>query len=492
MDRSLTSLLLFLLPLSIALGGSTGKITGTVKDKKTGEALIGANIRLEGTNLGCSTDPDGKYFIINVPPNDYTLTATLVGYGTSKTTNVRVMGDLTTSIDIELSETVLLGQEVVVVAERPLVQKDLTATTAIVSGKEISTMPVTEIGAVVKMQAGFVSGSLRGGRSGEVAYFIDGVPVTDAFDGGQIVEVNKSIVQELQVISGAFNAEYGQAMSGIVNISSKEGSEKFTGGIGIYGGDYAPSDKTLFPGTNFKPTNIRNIEANLSGPLLGNDLTFLADGRYNYFNGYLNGYRRFNPSNISYTDSAGTFHLNRDASGIGDSALVPLKWSERRYGQGKLTWRISPTIKLTGDYIYDYTIAKAYDRVKNGSNIQPYFYNPDGFGNEYTTTNTFIAQWNHSLSNTTFYTLGGSYFIKDFKYYLYEDIHDPRYVHPKVFQSNDTYSYLTGGTDLSRFYRETTTGLLKFDLTSQITETHMMKTGFEIRKHHLIYESMTL
>ncbi|RPI06956.1 MAG: TonB-dependent receptor [Ignavibacteriae bacterium] len=479
------SLLLVALISSFALGGSTGKITGVVKDKKTGEPIIGANVRLDGTSLGSTTDIEGKYFMINIPPREYDVVVTLVGYTSSKVTGVRVQGDLTTTIDVEISETVLqVGQEVVVVAERPLVQKDLTATTAIVSGNDIASLPVSEIGAVVNLQAGFVAGSLRGGRSGEVAYFIDGVPVTDAYDGAQVVEVNKSLVQELQVISGAFNAEYGQAMSGIVNISTKEGNEKYSGGIGLYGGDYATADKTLFPGPGFKPTNVRNIEANLSGPLLSNDLTFFVNGRAIYFNGYLNGYRRFNPSNISYTDSAGVFHLSRDVSGMGDSSVVPMNWSKRNYGQGKLTWRITPLIKLTTNYIYDYSIAKAYDRA--------YFYNPDGIGNNYNTSNTVIAQLNHSLSNSTFYTLGGSYFIKDFKYYLYEDIHDPRYVHPKLFQSNDSYSALTGGTDLARFHRETTTALFKFDLTSQVSETHMFKVGAEYRNHHLTYENIQL
>jgi outer membrane receptor for ferrienterochelin and colicin len=491
--RILYSLSLIFLLVSLASGGTTGKIAGTVKDKKTGDALIGASIRLEGTSLGAATDIDGKYFILNIPPGTYTLIASMVGYTQVRVTDVRVQIDLTTQIDVGISETVLeLNQEVVVVAERPLVQKDLTAKTAIVGGKEIASLPVNEVGGVLSLQAGYVAGKLRGGRSGEVAYWIDGVPITDSYDGGQVVEVNKSLVQELQLVSGAFNAEFGQAMSGIVNIATKEGNEQYTGGIGVYGGDYAPSDKTLFPGAGFKPANIRNIEAHASGPLLGNTLTFFANGRYIYFNGYLNGYRRFNPSNISYTDSAGVFHLYRDASGKGDSTLVPLKWSQRRYGQSKLTWRVSPLIKLTTNYIYDYTVAKAYDRVKNSNNIQPYFYNPDGFGNEYNISNTIIAQWSHTISPSTFYTIGGSYFLKDFKYYVYEDIHDPHYVHPKLFQSNDSYSYLTGGTDMSHFSRETTTGLLKFDLTSQLSETHMMKTGIEVRKHHLTYDNITL
>ena len=508
MDRSLTSLLLFLLPLSIALGGSTGKLIGTVKDKKTGEALIGANIRLEGTNLGCSTDPDGKYFIINVPPNDYSLTATMVGYGTSKTTNVRVMGDLTTTIDIELSETVLeVGQEVVVLAERPLVQKDLTAKTAIVSGKDISAMPVTEVSAVVSMQAGFVAGSLRGGRSGEVAYWIDGVPVTDAFNGLQVVEVNKSLVQELQVISGAFNAEYGQAMSGIVNITSKEGSSKFSGGLGFYGGDYTPAKDSIFPGDSFKPGNIRNVEGNLSGPLLSDALTFFANGRYIYFNGWDKGIRRFNPWNIPTITSAGQL-ASVFPDGRGDSAVVPMNWSERYYGQGKLTWHISSLMKLSVDYIYDYTKAKGLDAY--GNYYRNYFYNPDGVGNQYNVSNTIIFQFNHSLSANTFYTIGGSFFKKDFKYYLYDlqyqdsttangdhvqneivDPYGPHYVDPTLSVA-PAYSFLTGGTDMNKNHRSTQTGLVKFDLTSQLDAMNMVKFGLEYRQHIIMNETITL
>ena len=122
--RILHSLFIISFLSSFALGGSTGKIAGVVKDKKTGDPIIAANVRLEGTTLGCTTDIDGKYFMINVPPNDYNLEVTMMGYIPSKITEVRVRGDLTTTINVEISETVLqIGQEVEVVAERPMVQK---------------------------------------------------------------------------------------------------------------------------------------------------------------------------------------------------------------------------------------------------------------------------------------------------------------------------------------------------------------------------------
>ncbi|MCX6121012.1 MAG: TonB-dependent receptor [Ignavibacteriales bacterium] len=492
---------------SLALGGSTGKISGVVKDKKTGDPIIGANVRLEGTTLGSMTDFDGKYFMINVPPNDYSMVVTMVGYTPSKTTGVRVKGDLTTTIDVEITETVLqIGEAVEVVAERPLVQKDLTAKTAIVSGNDIAAMPVSEVGAVVNMQAGFVSGSLRGGRSGEVAYWIDGVPVTDAFNGSQIVEVNKSLVQELQVISGAFNAEYGQAMSGIVNITSKEGGSKFSGGLGIYGGDYALTNDSIFPGNSFKANNIRNIEGNLSGPLLTDDLTFFTNARYIYFNGWEKGYRRFNPWNIPKLTNDQLESVFSD--GKGDSSIVPMNWSERYYAQAKLTWHISSLMKFSVDYIYDDTKKKGLDAF--GNYRRDYFYNPDGVGNQYNLSNTIIFQFNHSLSSSTFYTIGGSIFKKDYKYYLYDlqyqdstlsngdhvqnevvDPYGPHYVDPNLSVA-PAYSFMVGGTDPNKDHRSTQTALIKFDLTSQMDEMNMVKFGVEYRSHDITNEHIEL
>jgi outer membrane receptor for ferrienterochelin and colicin len=509
MNNRYRLLMLILFNGSIAIGGTTGKLTGVAKDLQTAEPIIGVNIVVQGTSMGAATNLDGYYVMLNIPPGKYTLVASAVGYNRKTVSNVSVSGDLTTTIDFELQSSVVeLKEEVIVTAQRPLVQKDLTAKTAIVSGDQISALPVTEVGAVLSLQAGFVAGSLRGGRSGEVAYWIDGVPITDSYNGQQVVELNKSIVQELQLVSGAFNAEYGQAMSGIVNIATKEGGPKFTGGAGFYIGQYATSsEKTygpsfdgnhdtltsdLFPGlAKFKPTAIRNVEANLSGPLIGEDLTFFGNGRYIYFDGWMKGFRRFNPNNVSYTDSTGIFHLYREDSGKGDSAVVPMNSSERYYGQGKLTWRITSLIKLTGNFIYDYTKSKPYSNFNE--DYRKYFYNPDGMGNDYNSSNTFIFQLTHTLSQSTFYTVDGSIFDKMYKHYLYKNPNDAHYVNPKILQTTDDfYSFYTGGTDMSRTNRETYTILTKVDVTSQVNETNMVKAGVEFRKHRIQYDYLTL
>ncbi len=203
--------------------GTTGKITGKITDSTTGDPLPGANIILEGTTMGAASDLEGYFIIINVPPGTYQVKAMMMGYQPKRVENVRVSIDLTTTINIELNSSVLdLGEEVTVVAEREIIKKDMTSSLAAVSADEIKTMPVQEIADVLELQAGLVRDAVggihvRGGRSGEVAYWVDGIAATDMYSGNMGIEVENSSVQELQVIRGTFNAEYGQAMSGIVN-----------------------------------------------------------------------------------------------------------------------------------------------------------------------------------------------------------------------------------------------------------------------------------
>lgn len=503
MKIHLAALIMLFAVSASAIAGNTGKVAGRVTDAVTHEPLFGVNILIDGTSMGAASDLDGQFTILNIPPGVYTIKASVLGYTPVTVTNVRVSIDLTTRQEFALQEAALNVQEVVITAERPAVQRDLTATTAIIGSEKIAALPVTEVGQVLSLQAGVVAGSVRGGRSGEVAYWIDGVPVTDAFNGSQVVEVNKNLVQELQLISGAFNAEYGQALSGIVNIATKEGAEKYSGSVGMYAGQYATGDSKIFPGTdNFHPTAIRNFEASLNGPLPGDKVTFFLNGRYINFDGWLYGFRRFQPWNISYTDeNTRQFYLNRDAGGLGDSSRVPMNRSQRWYGQGKLTWKLSPLMKLNVNYLYDYTKAKAYSRS--------YFFNPDGIGNNYNTSHTGILQLTHTLSQSTFYTLGASFFDKGVKYRLYDLQYEPapdgsedlwevenssgqHYVHPDLFLTDDPYSFLTGGTDLSRFRRSTITRLAKLDLSSQVNTTNLIKGGIEYRRHNIFLESIQL
>ncbi len=140
----------------ILFAGTTGKIAGTVKDASSGEPLPGVNILLEGTKIGAASDKDGYYVIINIPPGTYTISAMMMGYKKFRMEQVRVNIDLTRTIDISLEETVLEGEVVVVQAQKPLVQKDMTASLKSIDSDEISALPIQSVNAILQLQPGVV------------------------------------------------------------------------------------------------------------------------------------------------------------------------------------------------------------------------------------------------------------------------------------------------------------------------------------------------
>ena len=142
--------------------GTTGKISGKVLDAGNHEPLIGANVVILGTTLGAATDFEGNYFIINIPPGKYQVKASLIGYNTVTIQNVQVNVDQTTKLDFDLSEEAVEMNDVLVVATRPIVQKDLTSTQSNVSGDDISMLPLEDVQSVVNLQAGVVDGHFRG------------------------------------------------------------------------------------------------------------------------------------------------------------------------------------------------------------------------------------------------------------------------------------------------------------------------------------------
>ena len=200
--------------------GTKGKIAGKVTDSN-GETLVGVQVFIEGTTKGTTTDVDGKYSLVNLDPGEYTVVFTYIGFATVKVEKVEVLVDKTTTIDTEMSEEVIEGEEIVVTAERPIVEKDRTTTTSYVSAAQLEDLPLVSINEAINQQAGVVDGHFRG-RTGEVSYLVNGVPINNAFNNGASFDVEQNMVSSLEVISGVFNAEYGQAMSGVVNIVTKE------------------------------------------------------------------------------------------------------------------------------------------------------------------------------------------------------------------------------------------------------------------------------
>ncbi|MFO7444890.1 MAG: TonB-dependent receptor [Ignavibacteriaceae bacterium] len=494
------SLLCFALFLIISFSNTysqSGKIAGQVTDASTGESLPFVNIIVEGTSTGAASNLDGEYFILNIPPGTYSIKASAIGYNSITVQNVNVASGFTTTLDFDLTTQAFeLSQDVVVIAERPLIQKDLTASTSTVGADVISQLPVTEIGDVLQLQAGIVSSGanlhIRGGRKGQIAFQIDGVPVTDSYDGSTVIDVAADAVQELQVISGAFNAEYGQAMSGIVNIVTKDGGNDFKGSITTYAGDYI-SDKTdiFWNIDNIDPIAVRNIEGSLSGPVLKDKLFFYANGRYFYNSGYIYGQRYYLPTDMAQEvpNSNGTEFT---VVGNGDGSYVSMNPNQRIYGQGKLTYRLAPGLKLSYNYIYD---GQEY-KVLDGDNYLRR-YTPDNNLQRFRTgiSNTFSV--NHAISASSFYNLNLSYFFKEYHHYLYDDIYTSDPNRPTLYvdnfvRRNPPYHFDVGGTDYARFNRNTGTYSAKLDWTTQFNQEINVQFGGEYKRHQIYYHKITL
>ncbi len=202
--------------------GPTGKIAGRVLEAGTDLGLPGVNVVITGTSIGGVTDVDGYYHILNVPPGTYSVQASFIGFATVTTQNVRVVQDQTSTVNFELREETIEGEEVVIVAERPIVEMDRTTTTSVIDAEQLEVLPVTNVRDAINLQAGVVDGHFRGGRTGEVTYLVNGVPITNAFSKDAAFDIEQNMVESLEVISGVFNAEYGQATSGVVNIVTKD------------------------------------------------------------------------------------------------------------------------------------------------------------------------------------------------------------------------------------------------------------------------------
>lgn len=532
MMKRVRLLIAFLVLISLVistslLAGTTGKIAGKVTDAATGEALPGANIILEGTNSGAAANLDGNYVILNVSPGSYSLRVSMIGYAALTYENIRVSIDLTTRVDFAINTQVVdVGGEVTIFAEREMVQKDLTASTAVVSAEEILSLPIAELSEAIELQAGIVSSNgalhIRGGRAGEIGYWIDGIPVTDVFDGGTVIDFNKDAVQELQVVSGAFNAEYGQAQSGIINIATKEGSNDFGGSFASYIGDHVSSRDQVFRGIDdLQPFDTRNFELALHGPIIRDKLFYFVNGRHIERGGWIGGERKFRPDFIIDdvetdefgfpTENAdGTFRLiPTDSSAIGDGAIVDMNGSKEIFTQAKLVYKVSPGIKLAYTYLRnddDFREFSSFD------NERSFILNPDGARRKFRVGNTHIGKWTHAVISRTFYDIGVSLFEKTFESKRFNDltfqtdasgeptmtadggrlINNPRqYVHPDLL-TELPFSFRNGGTDLKRFRRETKTFLGKLDLTSQVTFNHQIKAGIEFRRHEIFFEDIDL
>lgn len=252
------SMAILILFASALFAGTTGKIAGKVMDKETGEPLPGVNVLVKGTALGASSSIDGYYVILNVPPGNQTVIASMVGYATVTVTDIAIRIDQTSNINIELIPQAIQATGVEVVAERKIVKQDVSSSVAAIQPEDIKNLPVTSINDVISLQAGVDQGlTIRGGDASQLLFQMDGATLRDPRNNKPVsTSIAMNNIQELSIERGGFSAEYGQVRSGIINIVTKEGdAQKYSGAITY---KYAPPQPKYFGMSVFDPNSMWN------------------------------------------------------------------------------------------------------------------------------------------------------------------------------------------------------------------------------------------
>jgi outer membrane receptor protein involved in Fe transport len=409
-------------------------ITGVITDQRTGETLIGVNVLVKGTYYGAASDVNGRFTIRDVNPGQYTLELSFIGYKKVQKTGVSVKAGATVRLDFTMEETILsLGEEVVIIGQKPLLDIEQTASSRTVTAEDIDVAVIENVTDVVAQQTGVVKSDegihIRGGRAYENAFLLDGISVQDPLAGtGFGLQLSAASIQELEVITGGFNAEYGQATSGVVNVTTKEAEEYYT----LYLAH--KRDNFGFNSDTRSNWNTDITEASFGGPepitgillpSLGLDLPGTISLFGNMYAGFSDGFTRLTPV-IRDGRPSGDFREVKAtqlySSTFGGTGFAP-RQDNNWFWLGKVTWAFSPTMKLR--YSYNQSVSINQNSQSLQSNLeyvepspgyQYEFQNILDGANTYTHNTIFhTLSWTHTVSNASFYEIKFSRFFTNLR-----------------------------------------------------------------------------
>ncbi len=412
----------FLLPA--LLFAQDGKMRGRVADKESGDPLVGANVTLEGTSLGAAADLRGDYVILGVPAGAYTVRVSYIGYQNVSISNVRVSAGLTTTQDFKLASSAIEVTALEVVAERPLVQRNTTNTVRLTTQEDIQNLPVRGLNNIVALNAGVVQQNnrlyIRGGRAGEVFYYVDGAKVTNPFfnDERENTQVIQEAIEEFQLQSGGYTAEFGGANSGIVRTTLRSGGDRTKVTIDYRTDDFAK------PGEQFLGTSsfgYRNAVVTLNGPVPGfKKLKYFLAGQHNYLRDrqqlFLEPFR-FDSLRTDQNDSRGAGVLLPEGGTVNfERNYVPSTSRKDNSVQGTLTYDWSNNLKFrfSGSYQDLRTpTGRAWPGGLETGALGSYFNRRDqDQTRKYSLANLKAT---HLLNPTTFYEVAVSYTDRTFE-----------------------------------------------------------------------------
>lgn len=498
MSRYLSfALVLILIPALLV--AQSGKLRGVVTDRESGEALIGANILVDGTSMGGSTDINGEYVILNVPPGVYTLRASYVGYTQMTISNVRVSSNISTTQDFTMSSTAIATDVVEVIAERPLIQRNTTNTTRVSTQDEIRNIPIRGVQNILALDAGVVQKDnnlhVRGGRAGDVAFYVEGASVTNPLFNTENVTVIQEAIEEIQLQAGGYTADFGGANAGIVRTTMRTGGPDFKLSLDYQTDDFAK------PGEQFLNTSAfgyRNAVATVSGAVPGvSAVRFFVAGQHNYM-------RQSQPMYLEPFKFEGLTTDINDARGAGvllpDSGTIEFK-RNYLYNNPNMTNTVQGNISV--DFApFKLRFSGSYTGTQNNNRAGW----PGALGNYFALSRNQLqdtetlfgnVRLTHILTPTTFYEVNVSYqnrgyerydrdFKDDWRSYMdstknadlgYDNFRS-KYLGPNAYSTINGFGFASEDAPNNTYAKNSQSAFgANIDLTTQITTQWELKAG---------------
>lgn len=459
----------------ILYAAQVGKLAGRITDDESGDPLVGVNVVIEDTRLGAATDLAGEYFILNVSTGRYTVRVSAVGFVAQNVVNVEIASGKTTRLNLALRHSFLPMEEVTVVWEKPPVDLQETSMRATVRQETIESLPVQTVDQILELQAGAVTDAdgelhLRGGRTGEIVYYVDGQRIEDPLTGESSLFIHREAIEELTLLSGTFNAEYGDAMSGIVQVITREGGKNFRWSFEylspmLNNSPYRQADwvqplsdshRDADENSLYEPENVWPDETDglLDDPLsTPGRLQMSIGGPVNVLN------------NASYFVSSVVRNEN---------SHLPFGYEQERAVQGKLAWAYGSGGKIT--------LSGGYGWQDNQDYSHYWKYQPDHYHKHFIRDQRAELQWTHSTSKNFFFNVFSGYHYNrhDAKVFEeWEDYLDAGY-QQKDFTYYDPFYEVEDWSDLYSESR-TTTYSLGANASYQYGNHHLLKSGVERR-----------
>ncbi|MFZ4621722.1 MAG: TonB-dependent receptor [Bacteroidota bacterium] len=474
---------------------ASGKIRGQIIDDKTKEALVGASVVIVGTNYGAVTDVEGNFIILNVPPGTYALRSSFIGYQNTVINNIKVSEDLTSEVNFRLISSEVQLSEVVIINDRPLVNKNATNAVRIGTQEDIQKLPVRGVQAAVALSPGVVqqNGNLyiRGGRSDEVGYYLEGANTRSITSGNNLTTVIPDALEEFQVQAGGYTAEYGGANAGIVRQSLKTGSQEYkvtlqgetdnftkqyTKALGTY--SYGYSDYTLTVGGPVP--GMKNVKFFVAG-----ENQFQRDNQVMFWEG-------FTVKNLPDLASASGYILPELTIKPGNIPGMLNRYTTN----GTLAFDLQPfLIRIGGSF--------SAQKTQNTGDIFANLYDLQRLSITSNSNLLLNAKITHILNTTTSYDVNISYMDNRGKtydpnhgdnFFLYNDsLENAKYGYPfRNYNTGPTaynfYSFGVNkfGTTQTTFNKSKQNRIGgSFDITSQVSSEHQLKIGASIEEYRV-------